>query len=72
MTNAMLGAPLHPRKQMKCFADMGKNDHHETSRTENKQEPTPLSLKNRTTEPKSSMHVGTNATRAVSNVTFIR
>jgi len=31
MTNAMLQAPMHPRKQMKCFADMSNDDHHQTS-----------------------------------------
>jgi hypothetical protein len=30
MTNTMLGAPIHPRKQMKCFADMSKDDHYQT------------------------------------------
>jgi len=30
MTNAMLGAPMHPGKQVKCFANMSKDDHHET------------------------------------------
>ncbi len=34
MTNTMLGAPIHPRKQMKCFGDMGKHDYHQTSRPE--------------------------------------
>jgi len=28
MTHAMLEPPLHPRKQVKGFADMRKNDHH--------------------------------------------
>lgn len=31
MANAMLKPPLHPRKQMNCFADMGKHDQHEAS-----------------------------------------
>jgi hypothetical protein len=31
MTSAMLEPPMHPRKQMKCFADMSKNDHYQTS-----------------------------------------
>jgi hypothetical protein len=31
MADAMFKPPLHPRKQVKCLADMGKNDHHETS-----------------------------------------
>jgi len=31
MTNAMLEPPMHPRKQVKCFGDMSKNDHHQTS-----------------------------------------
>jgi hypothetical protein len=31
MTNAMLQPPMHPRKQVKCFEDMSKNDHHQTS-----------------------------------------
>ena len=32
MTDAMLKPPVHPRKQVKCFADMSKNDHHQTTR----------------------------------------
>jgi hypothetical protein len=31
MTNAMLPAPLHPRKQVNCFEDMSENDDNETS-----------------------------------------
>src|SRR5713226_3303562 len=31
MTNAMLQPPIHPRKQVKCFGDMSKNDYHQTS-----------------------------------------
>jgi len=31
MTNALLEPPMHPRKQMKCFAEMSKDDYHETS-----------------------------------------
>jgi len=31
MTDAMLRAPLHPRKQMKGFAEMGENNHPPTS-----------------------------------------
>jgi hypothetical protein len=27
----MLKPPMHPRKQAKCFGDMGKNDHYEAS-----------------------------------------
>ena len=34
VTDAMPRAPLHPRKQMKCFAEMSKNNHHQTSRAE--------------------------------------
>ncbi len=34
MTNAMLKSPMHPRKQVKCFGDMGKNDQHQTPRAE--------------------------------------
>jgi hypothetical protein len=34
MTNAMLVAPMHPRKQLKCFAEMSKDDHHQTSSAE--------------------------------------
>jgi len=30
MTNAMLIPPMHPRKQMKGFTDMGKDDHRQT------------------------------------------
>jgi hypothetical protein len=30
MTNAVLEAPMHPRKQVKCFGDMSKDDDHET------------------------------------------
>jgi hypothetical protein len=30
MTNAMLGTPAHPRNQMKRFADMSKDNHHQT------------------------------------------
>jgi len=26
MTNALLEPPMHPRKQIKCFADMSKHD----------------------------------------------
>ncbi len=26
MTNALLEPPMHPGKQMKCFADMSKDD----------------------------------------------
>jgi hypothetical protein len=31
MTNALLEPPMHPRKQMKRFADMSKDDYHQTS-----------------------------------------
>jgi hypothetical protein len=31
MTNALLEPPMHPRKQVKGFGDMSKNDHHQTS-----------------------------------------
>lgn len=31
VTNAMLVTPMHPRKQMKGFANMGKDDNHQTS-----------------------------------------
>ncbi len=31
MTNTVLEPPMHPRKQVKCFGDMSKNDHYETS-----------------------------------------
>src|SRR6266568_5830127 len=34
VTHTMLRPPLHPRTQMKCFAEMGENDHHQTSCTE--------------------------------------
>src|SRR5712692_9277355 len=38
MTDAMFEPPMHPRKQLKRFGDMRKNDHHQTSRTEQLQE----------------------------------
>ncbi|OLC71012.1 MAG: hypothetical protein AUH87_03520 [Deltaproteobacteria bacterium 13_1_40CM_4_54_4] len=31
MTNATLKPPMHPRKKVKCFRDVSKNDHHQTS-----------------------------------------
>jgi hypothetical protein len=31
MTNAMLEPPMHPRKQVKRFADMSKDNHDKTS-----------------------------------------
>src|SRR5260370_30254463 len=31
VTDAMLRAPVHPRKQVKRFAEMGENDQHQTS-----------------------------------------
>jgi hypothetical protein len=31
VTNAMFEPPMHPRKQVKCFRDMSKYDHHQTS-----------------------------------------
>jgi len=31
MTNAVLQSPPHPRKQVKRFGDMSKNDDHQTS-----------------------------------------
>jgi hypothetical protein len=34
MTNAMLVAPMHPGKQLECFAEMSKDDHHQTSSAE--------------------------------------
>jgi hypothetical protein len=34
VTDAVLLSPMHPRKDVKCFADMSKNDHHETSGAE--------------------------------------
>jgi hypothetical protein len=30
MTNAILKAPMHPRKHVKCFRDMSKNNQHQT------------------------------------------
>jgi hypothetical protein len=38
MTNAMLGAPPHPRKQIKCFADMGKDNYNQTCGAEQLEE----------------------------------
>jgi hypothetical protein len=29
MTDTMLKPPMHPRKQVKCFGDVSKNDHHQ-------------------------------------------
>ena len=34
VTDAVLLSPMHPRKDVKCLADMSKNDHHETSGAE--------------------------------------
>jgi hypothetical protein len=34
----MFKPPMHPREQVKCFGDMRKNDHHETSSTKDLQE----------------------------------
>ena len=31
MTNAMLKPSMHPRKQIKCFGDMNKNDQYQTA-----------------------------------------
>jgi hypothetical protein len=31
MTRAMLEPPMHPRKQMKGFGDVGKDDYYQTS-----------------------------------------
>src|SRR5947207_15826835 len=31
MTNALFKSPMHPWKQMRCFADMTKDDYHQTS-----------------------------------------
>jgi hypothetical protein len=31
MTRAMLEPPMHPRKQMKCFGDVSKDDYFQTS-----------------------------------------
>jgi hypothetical protein len=31
MTNPLLEPPMHPRKQIKCFADVSKDDYNETS-----------------------------------------
>jgi len=31
MTKAMLEPPMHPRKKVKCFRDVSKNDHDQTS-----------------------------------------
>ena len=38
VTNAMLKPPMHPRKQVKGFGDMGKNDQHQTSRADELEE----------------------------------
>ena len=54
---------------MKCFADMSKNDDHQTSRAEQLQsEDIAFSLKNKASEPAKSIHAGTDATRALINV----
>ncbi len=34
MTDTVLEAPMHPRKQEKCFGDMSKNDHQQAARAE--------------------------------------
>jgi len=34
MTDTTFEPPTHPRKQTKCFADMSKDDYHQTSCTE--------------------------------------
>jgi hypothetical protein len=31
VTDAVLLSPMHPKKQVKCFGDMGENDYRETS-----------------------------------------
>jgi hypothetical protein len=64
MTNTMLGAPIHPRKQMKCFEDMSKDDAPSSCR----KEPASFPLENKITEPANSRHAGTNATSPLSNV----
>jgi hypothetical protein len=34
MTNAMLEAPMHPGKQVKCLGQMTEHDNHQTSCTD--------------------------------------
>jgi hypothetical protein len=34
MTNAVLEPPVHPRKKLKCFANVSKDNHNQTSCTE--------------------------------------
>jgi hypothetical protein len=34
MANAMVKSPMHPRKQVKRFGNMSKNDQHQTSSAE--------------------------------------
>jgi hypothetical protein len=40
MANTVSKPPMHPGKQMKCFGDMRKNDHHKTSCAQELQERT--------------------------------
>jgi hypothetical protein len=63
---------MHPRKQMKCFADMGKGDHYQTCCTSNcGKEHTDLSFKEQNCRTRNSAHTGTNATSPLINVTSI-
>ncbi len=34
VTGAMLMPPLHPRKEVECFADMSKDDQYQTARAD--------------------------------------
>jgi len=72
MTKAILQAPMHPREQVKCFGYVSKSEgtRHPAPRSCRKDH-TVFPLKNKTTEPENSMHVGTNATSALSNVIFM-
>ena len=71
MTNAALVSPMHPGEHLERFADVSKNDHHKASCADHLHErATLLRLENQIAAPPNSMHAGTNATSALTKVTF--
>ncbi len=72
MADAVLLSPMHKRKPMKCFRDMCKNHHVETSCTKHLQKGSHvLVLESNTIEPNNSIEDGANATKDLISVPLV-
>jgi hypothetical protein len=72
VSDAMFRAPMHPREQVKGFADVARTTITKHSAPSNcRKKPRVLSLRNNSTEPTNRMAAGTTATSALDSVAFM-